>query len=88
MSYAANQQNQHIFFGSLTNSHVNSLSSCSLEGIYTVAHCVTLVFILSWLCERKAEQQTKACGINTSKRAIQGVNIKEGELCNVITLKL
>ena len=52
-----------------------------MEGIYTGAHCITLLFILSWLCERKAEQQTKASGINTSRRAIQGVNIKAGELC-------
>lgn len=30
----------------------------------------------------KQNKQTKACRINTSKSAIEGVNIKAGELCD------
>lgn len=82
MSEAAKQPNQHIFLCFSYKLSCQQSQQLFFGGHLYCCTFITLLFILSWLCERKAEQQTKTSGINTSKRAIQGLNIKAGELCN------
>lgn len=61
---------------------VSTVPAVVLWRAFILPHAASLLlFILAQLCQRKAEWQTKACGINTSQRAIQAGNAQAAELC-------